>query len=316
MHKHYVFGPVASRRLGISLGVDPIRRHTCTLDCVYCEAGKTEELTCQRQEFAPLEVVQNELDEVLKDDPVLDYITFSGTGEPTLYLHLTTLARWIKENYPQYKICLLTNGTLLNDPAVCDVLEYVDLAMPNFDASNDEELAMINRPAAGITVETLANGIRNAAKRYPGKLVLELFVVPKVNDSDESIRNFAEYIRSFEGLQGVQLNTLDRPGVVDWIEPAPAETLRRFIAALEDIVPVEAVGRFRCRSKAFSKDLQLDEADTRLLELVSRRPATAEDIALLLNLSTEEAREKAEHLLKSGKVCAEKMPRGVFYSAV
>ena len=84
MHKHYVFGPVASRRLGISLGVDPIRRHTCTLDCIYCEAGKTEELTCRRQEFAPLEVVQNELKEVLKDNPCLDYITFSGTGEPTL----------------------------------------------------------------------------------------------------------------------------------------------------------------------------------------------------------------------------------------
>ena len=114
----------------------------------------------------------------------------------------------------------------------------------------------------------------------------------------------------------MQLNTLDRPGVVDWIEPAPAETLRKFIAALEDIVPVEAVGRFRCRSKAFNHDVQLDEIDNRLLELVSRRPATAEDIALLLNLSTEEAREKAEHLLKSGKVCAEKMPRGVFYSAV
>lgn len=316
MHKHYVFGPVTSRRLGISLGVDPIRRHTCTLDCIYCEAGKTEELTCQRQEFAPLEVVQNELTEVLKDNPVLDYITFSGTGEPTLYLHLPVLARWIKDNYPQYKICLLTNGTLLNDPEVCGALEYVDLAMPNFDASNDEELAIINRPAAGITVESLARGIRNAAKSYPGKLALELFVVPGVNDNDASIRRFAEYIKSFDGLQSVQLNTLDRPGVVDWIQPAPPETLRKFIAALEDIVPVEAVGRFRCRSRSFNKNIQLDAVDNQLLELLLRRPATAEDIALMLGLSVEEAREKAELLLKSGKVCAEKMSRGVFYSAV
>ncbi|MBE6402616.1 MAG: radical SAM protein [Lentisphaeria bacterium] len=316
MHKHYVFGPVTSRRLGISLGVDPIRKHTCTLDCVYCEAGKTGELTCQRQEFAPLEVVQNELTAVLKDSPELDYITFSGTGEPTLYLHLTELACWIKKNYPQYRICLLTNGTLLNDPDVCSVLEYVDLAMPNFDASNDEELAVINRPAAGITVESLARGIRNAARRYPGKLALELFIVPGINDNSESIRRFAEYIKSFEGLHSVQLNTLDRPGVVDWIQPAPAETIRKFIAALEDIVPVEAVGRFRCRSKAFCKNLQFDDDDNRVLALVSRRPATAEDIALLLGLSVEKAREKAELLLKSGKVCAEKMPRGVFYSAV
>ena len=116
MGKHYVFGPVASRRLGISLGVDPIRKHTCTLDCIYCEAGKTEELTCQRQDFAPLEEVQKELTEVLNTAPTLDYITFSGAGEPTLYKHLPELACWIKTNYPQYKICLLTNGTLLADP--------------------------------------------------------------------------------------------------------------------------------------------------------------------------------------------------------
>lgn len=316
MRKHHVFGPVASRRLGISLGVDPIKRHACTLDCIYCEAGKTEELTCQRQEFAPLEVIQEELAGVLKDNPVLDYITFSGTGEPTLYKPLSELARWIKQYYPQYRICLLTNGTLLNDPEVCKCLEYIDLAMPNFDASNDKELETINRPAPGISVESLADGIRNAAQLYPGKLALELFIVPGVNDSCESIKRFAEYIKSFKGLRSVQLNTLDRPGVVDWIRPAPPETIRKFIAALEDIVPVEAVGRFRCRSRALQKNVQLDEFDDRVLELVSRRPATAEDIALMLDISAEQAQIRAEKLLDSGLVCAEKMDRGVFYSAV
>ena len=314
MRKHYVFGPVASRRLGVSLGVDPIKRHTCTLDCIYCEAGKTEELTCLRQEFAPLEDVQTELAEVLSSNPELDYITFSGAGEPTLYSHLTELAGWIKSNYPQYKICLLTNGTLLNDPDVCSALEYIDLAMPNFDASNDEELAVINRPAAGITVENLAQGIRSAAGRYPGKLSLELFVVPGVNDNDGSIARFAEYIKSFAGLQSVQLNTLDRPGVVDWIKPAPADTIRKFIAALENIVPVEAVGRFRCRSRSLQSNFKPDEIDNRIIELVSRRPATAEDMALLLDIAVDHANSKAEQLLSKGILCAEKMERGVFYS--
>ena len=316
MGKHYVFGPVASRRLGISLGVDPIRKHTCTLDCIYCEAGKTEELTCQRQEFAPLEEVQKELTEVLSTAPELDYITFSGAGEPTLYKHLPELACWIKSNYPQYKICLLTNGTLLADPEVCKVLEYIDLAMPNFDASTDEELQIINRPAPGISVESLAEGIRNAAKLYPGKLALELFIVPGVNDSPGSIERFAGYIRSFKGLHSVQLNTLDRPGVVDWIEPAPAATIKKFIAALEEIVPVESVGRFRCRSKALKKAVTLDDVDEQLLELVSRRPATAEDIALLLQITPEQAGQKAETMLKAGLLCAEKMSRGIFYSTL
>lgn len=316
MHKHYVFGPVASRRLGISLGVDPIRQKCCTLDCVYCEAGKTGELTCQRRNFAPLEMIQAELADALKEAPRLDYITFSGTGEPTLYLPLAELAQWIKTNYPAYKICLLTNGTLLHDPEVRKVLEFVDLAMPNFDASNDEELAIINRPAAGITVESIADGIRSACREYPGKIALELFIVPGVNDDQTSISRFAGYIKSFAGLRSVQLNTLDRPGVEEWVKPAPAETIRKFIAALESIVPVEAVGRYRFRSYALREDVVLQELDHDLLELLRRRSATAEDIALTLKISPEKARERAEELLKGGMLCAEKMERGIFYSAV
>ena len=260
--------------------------------------------------------MQNELAEVLSTQMTLDYITFSGTGEPTLYLHLSELACWIKTNYPQYKICLLTNGTLLNDPEVCKTLEYVDLAMPNFDASNDEELKIINRPAEGITVENLAQGIRNAARLYPGKLALELFIVPGINDSVESIERFSGYIRTFAGLRSVQLNTLDRPGVEDWVKPAPAATIRRFIAALESFVPVEAVGRYRHRSNALRKNVVLEEIDHRLMELLRRRSASAEDIALTLNISPEKARERAEELLKAGLLCAEKMERDIFYSAV
>ena len=316
MHNHYVFGPVASRRLGISLGVDPIRQKTCTLDCVYCEAGKTVELSCQRREFAPLATVKAELTRVLEEKPALDYITFSGTGEPTLYRPLPELAQWIRSTYPEYRICLLTNGTLLNDPEVRRVLEFVDLAMPNFDASNDEELAIINRPAPGVTVQTLAEGIRKSAELYPGKLALELFIVPGVNDSVESIERFSGYIRTFAGLRSVQLNTLDRPGVEDWVKPAPAATIRRFIAALESFVPVEAVGRYRHRSNALRKNVVLEEIDHRLMELLRRRSASAEDIALTLNISPEKARERAEELLKAGLLCAEKMERDIFYSAV
>ena len=237
MGKQYVFGPVASRRLGISLGVDLIRDHCCSLDCVYCEAGKTTKLTCERKNYVPMEKVQAELAEVLDSHPELDYITFSGTGEPTLNSQLTGLCRWLKTHYPEYKLCLLTNGTLLNDPDVRQALEFVDLAMPNFDASNDEELQIINRPAAGITVESLASSIRLAASEYPGKLVLELFVVPDVNDSAASIARFAEHIKTFKGLKSIQLNTLDRPGVVDWIKPADCTVLNQFIEVLEKYFP-------------------------------------------------------------------------------
>ncbi len=316
MRKQYVFGPVASRRLGVSLGVDVIKASCCSLDCIYCEAGKTVDLTCQRKEYVELEKIKAELAEVLNAGPELDYITFSGAGEPTLNSRLAELARWIKVNYPQYKICLLTNGTLLNDPQVRAVLQYADLAMPNFDASNEEELHIINRPAPGITVESLAEGIRLAAAEHPGKLVLELFVVPGVNDSAESIARFAEYIKSFEHLHSVQLNTLDRPGVVDWIKPAGSEILKKFIAVLEPVIPVEAVGRFRYRSASLCQNRTPDEQESAVIELLSRRPASADDLALTMAVTPEQAQKTAENLVKRGLLCAEKTENGTFYSAV
>lgn len=316
MRKQYVFGPVASRRLGVSLGVDILHGRKCSLDCIYCEAGKTDDLTCERQDYVPLDKVKAELQEVLDGKPVLDYITYSGAGEPTLNKSIGELSCWIKSNYPQYKLCLLTNGTLLSDPDVRCALQYIDLVIPNFDASSEEELAVINRPAAGVTLESLAEGIRKAAGEYPGKLVLELFVVPGVNDSDESVERFASYISSFKGLKSVQLNTLDRPGVVDWIRPAPLETIIKFIRALEKIVPVEAVGRFRYRSCVAESVTMQGDFYSSILSVVSRRPSTAEDLALALNEPLESVRERAEKLVNCGLIYSEKRERGVFYLTV
>lgn len=313
MGKQYVFGPVASRRLGISLGVDIVRGHRCSLDCIYCEAGKTRELTTMRSSYVPLEELKAELTEVLSTQQELDYITFSGTGEPTLNSNLIEICRWLKEHWQQYKLCLLTNGTLLNDPQVRAALEYVDMAMPSFDASNDEELQIINRPAAGITVESLAEGIRLAAAEYPGKLVLELFVVPQVNDSIESIGRFVEHIKTFRGLRSIQLNTLDRPGVVDWIKPADRASLNAFVAALEPYFPVECIGRYRRRSAALCKKIPPGKFDSAILELAQVRPVTASDMATALNVPEELVAQRAEELVSAGLLSAEKMERAVFY---
>ncbi len=314
MRKQYIFGPVASRRLGISLGVDLVRAKTCTLDCIYCEAGETTDLTCRRAEYVPLDAVQTELADFLKERPRLDWITFSGAGEPTLNSRLGELAGWLKEHYPEYRICLLTNGTLLHDPAVRASLANIDLAVPNFDASNAEELIRINRPAPGVTVESLADGIREAGREYPGKLVLELFIVPGVNDSDASIGRFAEYLKTFAGVSKVQLNTLDRPGCVDWIRPSDAANTRRFITAFEPILPVEAVGHFRYRSPELRETLPTDEFDAGILALVCRRPATAADLAVALGAEPARVQQRLDILTHAGALTSEKQSRGIFYA--
>ena len=313
MRERYIFGPVASRRLGISLGVDLVKPKCCTLDCVYCEAGKTTDLTLSRREYVPVDAVIAELDRFLAARPTLDYITFSGAGEPTLNSRIGDVIRFVKQHYPAYKLCLLTNGTLLGDAALRREIDGVDLFVPNFDASNDGELAVINRPAPGVTVETLAEGIRALCREQPGKVVLELFIVPGVNDSDASIARFVAYIRSF-AVAKVQLNTLDRPGCVDWIKPSDAANTRRFIAALDGVAPVEAVGRFRYKSPELCRALATDEFDAGVLALIARRPATLEDLVQMLEADPERVRQRLALLLEAGKITAEKQSRGEFYA--
>ena len=143
-----VFGPIPSRRLGLSLGIDLLPYKTCSMDCVYCECGATTNLTCERREYFPTSQVIQELEEVLAKHQKIDYVTFSGVGEPTLHSGIGTIIRHIREAHPELKICLLTNASLLNDEQLVKEIAPVDLIVPSMDGSNDEELYRINRQAA------------------------------------------------------------------------------------------------------------------------------------------------------------------------
>ena len=139
MTRKYVFGPIKSRRLGISLGVDLVPLKVCPLDCVYCEARATTLLTMERKEYVPVDTVIEELDRTLAASPKLDYITFSGSGEPTLNSRIGDVISFLKSRYPQYKVCLLTNGLLLGDVGLQKDIAQLDLLIPSFDGSNAAE---------------------------------------------------------------------------------------------------------------------------------------------------------------------------------
>ena len=161
MSAKYVFGPIASRRLGLSLGVDLVTRKTCTQDCPYCEAGWTTNLTLERKEYVPAAAVKAELRSVLDSGPEIDFITFSGAGEPTLNSKIGEIVDFIKDEYTQYSLCLLTNGSLLDDPEVAAEVSRVDLIIPNLDASSEEEFKKINAPAPGLTFNRFFSGFLN-----------------------------------------------------------------------------------------------------------------------------------------------------------
>lgn len=313
MKEKYLFGPVASRRLGISLGVDLVPFKTCSINCVYCESGATTNLTLKRREYIPCDEVINQLNELLSKNPRIDYLTFSGAGEPTLNSGIGRVIKFVKKNYPQYKICLLTNATLLSDSELLSEIADVDLCIPSLDASNEEEFNVINRPSPELDFTTYVNALIEYCRKSKAEIWLELFIVPGKNDSDESIERFAEIIKQAKPDK-VQLNTLDRPGVVDWITPSASENTMRFVRVLEPIIPVEAVGPFKYKSPALQKQLAPAEIDKLIIDLISRRPSTLTDMSETFGVTEKQIKERLTFLIKSKKIKSEVSNRGEFFS--
>ena len=239
--RQFVFGPINSRRLGKSLGVDLVTVKTCPLDCIYCEARATTNLTMTRDEYVPVDQVIRELDETLATIPAPDYITFSGAGEPTLNSGIGKVISHIKTHHPECRVCLLTNGLLLGDTELQKELTQLDMIIPSLDASTEEEYLYINRPFPGETLEKLHAALCSFRRNVPVKMALEIFVVPGVNDSDESINRFHKLVKELTPDE-IHLNTLDRRGVLEGLQPAPQERMEKFASVLGKIAPAAIFG--------------------------------------------------------------------------
>ena len=239
--RKFIFGPINSRRLGKSLGVDLVTAKTCSLDCIYCEAKATTNLTMTRKEYVPVDKVIAELDVILKNIPKPDYITFSGAGEPTLNSGIGRVIDHIKKYHSECLVCLLTNGLLLGDTTLQKELSQLDLIIPSLDASSEEEYSCINRPYPGETLEKLFSGLCSFRRNIPVKMALEIFIVPGINDSDESIDRFYRLVKCI-GPDMIHLNTLDRRGVIADLSPASRERMEKFASVLGNIAPAEIFG--------------------------------------------------------------------------
>ena len=213
MYKH-VFGPVQSRRLGISLGVDLVLSKSCNLNCIFCECGATKKIQLERQRFKDMNEILNEIQSVLKDIKP-DYITFSGSGEPTLSLDLGNISKAIKEDLKyKGKICLITNSLLLANEQVIKELEYIDLIVPTLNTLKQDIFEKIVRPDYKTSVEEIKKGFINLNNsNYKGKIWIEIFILENINDSEENFIEIANFLNS-ENIRydKIQLNTIDRVG--------------------------------------------------------------------------------------------------------
>jgi len=295
---------VASRRIGRSLGVDLVPFKTCSLDCIYCECGCTTNETLERKEFVPFNEIIVEIKEWYSNGGTADFITLAGSGEPTLNSRLGDIIKVIKK-ITEIPVCILTNGTLFFREDVREEAALADLVIPSLDAPNEEVFKKINRPAGELNFEKYISGLIEFSNNFPGKLWLEIFIVPGINDDEESISQLVEISEKIK-LDKIQLNTAVRPtaekNVLSETEEKMCEIAKMFSK------PVEVIA-------SFNKSTVVNDSATKdkVFELLSRRPCTVEDIASGLGIKPADARQFVIHLLEEGKINKSEREGKVFY---
>ncbi|MBT3384385.1 MAG: radical SAM protein [Prolixibacteraceae bacterium] len=304
----YLFGPVPSRRLGMSLGIDLVPHKVCSLNCVYCECGRTTNLTTERKEYVPVNAIFTELNHFLKENPTPDYITFSGAGEPTLNSGIGEILSFIKTNYPGIPVAVLTNGTLLSNKQVRIELLQADLVLPSLDAATEHVFHKINLPEKTLNIDSYIQGIIDFRNEYSGKINLEIFIIPGYNDHRKELDSLKEAILKINP-DVVQLNTLDRPGTIKNLRAASNIELQNIVDYwnLNNVVII-ASAPSRKKIKSYRKD-----TESAILETISRRPCTLIDLSQILGKHINEVNKYLDVLENEKKITTIEQERGLFY---
>ncbi len=304
----YLFGPVPSRRLGMSLGVDLVPQKVCSLDCVYCEVGHTTKLTTERREYIPYDKIIKELNHYFTNNPDPDYITFSGSGEPTLNSRIGDVIQFIKIKKPNIPVAVLTNGTLLYDKQVRAELLNADVVLPSLDAATDHSFQKINRPESQLRVKKYIQGLIDFRNEFPDKIWLEVLIIPGYNDSKQDLDALKKAIEKIAPDQ-VQLNTLDRPGTIAGIRAADYNELHKIADYLEfDNIEVIASAPVRKNIKSYRND-----TESAILETILRRPCTLDDLSGILGMHVNEINKYLDVLEAENKIEPSRQERGIFY---
>lgn len=304
----YIFGPVPSRRLGISLGIDIVPLKTCSLNCVYCECGPTNNLTTERKEYIPFEEIIEEIRHYFNNNPEPEYITFSGSGELSLNIKIGEIIDFLKSNFPEIPVAVLSNGTLFNDKAVRESLLKADLVIPSLDAATEETFLRIDRPSKQVNLQGYIDGLMQFRKEFKNKLWLEVFILPNYNDNMKDILALKEAIQRIKPNL-IQLNSLDRPGCIDGLEVASEEILNKIIE-LWGFPNVEIISKSKKREgiKSYRKDLE-----EHILGTIARRPSPIENIAEITGYHLSELMKYIHTLEEQGKISSVNLNNQVFY---
>lgn len=306
-----IYGPVPSRRFGLSLGVDIIPHKTCPFDCIYCQLGRTDRLTATLEEFYSIDEIMADVEEALADSEPLDVVTLAGSGDPTLYAGLGELIDRLKAACDA-PVLLITNGALLWKEEVAAAALKADILAPSLDAGDEETFRRINCPHPEVTFGRLVEGLERVTNAHPGEVRLEIMLVAGVNDSDESIAAIAGLLPRFR-FDRIDVNTPVRPPVPErGAMPCDEDALRR---ALEAFGPrAHAIGKFtRAAAAGGRTSRRFDDNDKDVREMLLRRPCTQEDIAGALGIKRHEVIKILERLVEAGLARSRVSKEGIYY---
>jgi wyosine [tRNA(Phe)-imidazoG37] synthetase (radical SAM superfamily) len=293
----YVFGPVPSRRLGRSLGIDPIPHKICNWNCVYCQLGRTRPLVNERKEYIPSEEILAEVRDVLENHAPgeIDWVTFVGSGEPLLHARIGYLIRQVKD-MTELPVAVISNGSLLYLADVRQEIAAADAVLPSLDAGTADLYRKINRPHPDITFEKLVQGLIAFREEYQGQLWIEVMLIRGLNDTSQALAEIASVLNQIEP-DSIHINSPTRPPAETWVGPADEQSLRKAVEILgeaADVVnPVEG-------SFGIGKDEDPIDA---IVGIIGRHPMRLEDIErAVVRWSSEEIRMALENLKNSGRV--------------
>ncbi len=306
----YIFGPVNSRRLGHSLGIDPFDAKTCNYNCIYCEIGPAPVVYCERKEYTPIDEIIREISFFSENDfqgKEIDVCTISGSGEPTLHIGLGSLIRYLKKTVNR-PVVVLTNGSLLYRPDVRDDLSAADIVIPSLDSARTDSFRKINRPTPGLDLQERVEGLVDFQRSFCGELWLEILLVKGINDSKGDIAALRKAVERIEPDR-IQLSSVARPPSERYALPIEFEDLGDIGKRLPG--RVEIIGGVKKK-----KARGCDEADRKeVLRLLRRRPCTAEDICCALQFTSPSVEKELANLEMEGLLLTSRHGGEVYFSS-
>jgi wyosine [tRNA(Phe)-imidazoG37] synthetase (radical SAM superfamily) len=299
------FGPVPSRRLGRSLGIDLLPFKTCTHDCVYCQLGRTEALAFRRRRFRTAGAVAEAVARALAGCGGADTLTFSGSGEPTLELGLGEMIRTLKRRF-SLPVAVITNGALLCRPEVREDLMAADMVLPSLDAWTEEMFRRINRPHPRLRLGRTLEGLTAFGKAFRGELWLEVLFVAGVNDAPQDLPGLLRWVERVRPGR-IQINTVVRPPAEPWARAVPTDRLEEIRQALGPCA--EIIAPFRGEAERVARA----GLEDRVLEMVLRRPLTAADVVATLGIEAKGAEAFLDGMARRHGLVREQVGDRVYY---